>query len=450
MNVADAAPGTPAPAPAGIIVPGRVLGVGLLTLVYILNYMDRQILAVLIEPIKADIALTDTQVGLLTGTLFAIFYGFITIPIAMLADRTNRIRIVAIGCFLWSLFTGISGLATSFLALAIARIGVAFGEAGGVAPSLSVLGDYFSPRRRVFAIALFTCASPIGILAGVMIGGLVADAYGWRAVFIGAAIVGLLLAPLLLKFAPEPPRGNFEPLPDPSAKPPSFGATLLLFVRRPTLVWMAISCGLFAMIANGLITWVPALLMRGYGASVRDVALYYGPVVGISLAIGLFSSGATISWFARRSLRAYTLIPAAAMLLCAPLFAGALSAGSWQMVLVWMALPLALINFVVPPALTLVQNLAPANVRSTASAILMLVLNLVGIGLGPLAIGVVSDILTPTMETDGLRYAMMITMVPISVLTSVSLLVATRYIVRDHERVAAGTVPGEGSALKPA
>ena len=450
--MSSAAPaGVDATAPTtGIVVPGRVMGVTLLTLVYILNFMDRQILAVLIEPIKADIALTDTQVGLLTGTLFAVFYGFITIPIAMMADRTNRIRIVAIGCFLWSIFTGISGLAMSFLALAVARIGVAFGEAGGVAPSLSVLGDYFSPRRRVFVIALFTCASPIGILAGVMVGGLVADVYGWRAVFIGAAIAGLILVPILIKFAPEPPRGNFEPLPDPTAKAPSFGATLLLFVRRPTLVWMAVSCGLFAMIANGLITWVPALLMRGYGATVRDVALYYGPVVGISLAIGLFSSGATISWFAKRSLRAYTLIPAAAMLICAPLFAATLSAGTWQMALVWMAVPLALINFVVPPALTLVQNLAPANVRSTASAILMLVLNLVGIGLGPLMVGVVSDMLTPTMGTDGLRYAMLITIVPTAVLTSASLLIATRYIVRDHERVASNTVPGEETELKPA
>lgn len=419
----------------GLPVPGRWLGVGLLTVIYVLNYMDRQILAILIEPIKADIALTDTQVGLLTGTLFAVFYSIITIPVAMLADRMNRIWIIAIGCFLWSCFTGLSGLAVTFLALAIARIGVAFGEAGGVAPSLSILGDYFTPRRRVIAISLFTCASPMGIMAGAMAGGLISAEYGWRAVFYFAAILGIIAAPLLIWFAPEPPRGNYEK--DAPGRPLSLPATVALFFQLPTLGWMALSCGFFAMIANGLITWMPAVLMRVYGASGQHIALYYGPVIGISLMIGLFSSGAIISWFAQRSLRAFAIVPAIAMLLCAPLFALALTADTWQMVLLWSFVPIALINFVVPPALTLVQNLAPPEARSTASAVLMLVLNLVGIGLGPLVVGMASDYFSREMGDDGLRYAMMVSLVPIMILTAITLFIAATTVVRDHERVAA-------------
>lgn len=420
---------------AGIIVKGRWVGISLLMLVYVLNYADRQILAVLIEPIKAEIHLSDTQIGLLTGTLFALFYSFVSIPIAMLADRKNRIRIVAAGCFLWSLFTGLSGLATSFIALAVARIGVAFGEAGGVAPSLSVLGDYFSPRRRVLAISLFTCGTPLGILAGTMAGGLIAEAYGWRTVFLLAAATGIAVVPFLLVFAPEPPRGNFE-APKEKVEPLSLGQTIMLFFRLPTLGWMAIACGLFAIIGNGLITWMPAVLMRAYGASVRDVALYYGPVVSISLMLGLVFGGSLVSWFTRFSLRAYAIVPAIAMLVCAPLFALTLMAGSWQMALVWMFIPTALINFVVPPALTLVQNLAPAEARSTASAVLMLVLNLVGIGIGPVLIGSISDRLVTSMGDDGLRYAMMAGLIPAMILCALALFVAATRIVRDHDRVA--------------
>lgn len=412
------------------------LGLSVLMVVYVLNFMDRQIIAVLIEPIRRDIPMSDTEIGLLTGTLFAVFYGIVTIPIAMLADRYNRVRIVAVACFLWSSFTALSGFATSFLVLAIARIGVAFGEAGGVAPSLSVLGDYFHPKKRALAIAIFTTGSPIGILAGTMIGGLAAAAFGWRAVFIGAGVIGILVIPLLLLLAPEPVRGTFEKGGKLEGKPPSLWWTIKLFFRLPTLGWMAVSCGLFAMAANALITWMPALLMRTYGMSLQEVALYYGPMVGISLMLGLLFSGAIVTRFAQRTPKAYGVVPAVAVLICAPTFAAALLAPTWQTALMLLFIPVALINFVVPPALTLVQNLAPATARSTASALLMLVLNLVGIGLGPLLVGAVSDAVSAGMGDMGLRYAMIVTMLPIMLMTSASLFIASRYIKADLAKVA--------------
>lgn len=415
---------------AGIEVRGRWIGVILLTLAYIMNFLDRQILAVLIEPIKAEMHLSDTQVGLLTGTLFAVFYSCVTLPIAMLADRWNRIRIVAVACFLWSFFTLLTGFAASFALLAVARIGVALGEAGGAAPSLSIMSDYFPPARRVLAVALFTCATPMGLMLGVVGGGLIASTYDWRVAFYVAGGIGIVLAPLLYWFGPEPPRGNYEVRPRGAAMP--FLAVAKLFIASPTLRWMALASGLFAISANALVTWMPALLMRGYGASGQEVALYYGPVVGVALMVGLFASGGIIARFVGRSARAYATVPAVATLICAPLTGLALMSDSWQMVLVWSAIPIALLNFPVPPALTVVQNLAPPEARSTASAMLMLVLNLIGIGLGPLLVGAMSDLFAAGQGKDSLRLAMMATMVPVMVLTALALWMAGRTMEAEH------------------
>lgn len=428
-------------APAMPGVRGRWIGLAILSFVYMLNFMDRQILSVLIEPIKRDIHVNDTDMGLLTGTLFAIFYSVITIPIAMLADRASRVRIVAAGCFLWSIFTGLSGFATSLLHLAVARVGLAFGEAGGVAPSLSILSDIFPPRRRVVAMAMFMSASPFGVLIGTMGGGFIAAAWGWRATFKAAALIGLVTVPILLLLVREPERGRFEQR-RADAPRTSLIDTVRLYFKLPSLSWLALAAGLFAVIGNGLLTWMPAVLMRGYGASVREVALYYGPLVGLGLVTGTWTSGALVNRLSARSMRWYALVPAIAILLCAPLFALALMSGSWGVALAWLFVPIALINFGIAPTMTVVQNLAPPDARSTASALLMLVLNFVGIGLGPLIVGAASDALRPTMGTDSLRYGMLATLVPVMVLCGVAFLLASRSIERDHDRVASGEVHG--------
>lgn len=429
----DASDAEPTPAK------GAWLALGLLSLIYMLNFMDRQILSVLIEPVRKDIAFSDTEIGLLTGTLFALCYSALTVPIAMLADRWNRVRIVAAGCFLWSLFTGLSGTATSFIHLAAARLGVAFGEAGGVAPSLSLLGDLFPPRRRVLAIAIFTCFSPVGVLVGTTAGGLIAAAWGWRAAFLFAAALGIVMTPILLLCVREPLRGRFD-RPTVKTQRTSFGETLALFAKLPSLAWLAITCGVYAMVGNGLLTWMPALLMRTHGASVRDVALYYGPMVGISLIVGTILSGVVVTRMESRSIKAYALVPAGAMALCAPLFLFALTSESWQSMLLWLFVPIALMNFVIAPALSLIQHLAPADARSTASALLMLVLNLVGIGLGPLLIGMVSDALAASEGTRSIHIAMMTVIGPLMVATVLLLLMVARHLARDHQRVLDGDV----------
>lgn len=421
-------------------VSGRWIALAILTFVYMLNFMDRQILSVVIEPIKREIAINDTEIGLLTGTLFAIIYSFITVPIALLADRTNRLKIVAAGCMLWSIFTGLSGFATSFLHLALARIGVAFGEGGGVAPSLSILSDLFPPKRRVIAVSLFTSASPLGVLVGTMAGGYIAAVHGWRWTFYAAGIVGIITVPILLLLVREPKRGTFEVTKRSSEKPTTFLETISLFGRLPSLKWLAISAGLFAAIGNGLLTWMPALLMRGFGMEVKQVALYYGPLVGLGLAVGTWGSGAVVGWLGPKSIRSFALVPATAMVLCAPFFAFAMMSDDWQTTLVLLALPIALVNAAIAPTLTLVQDLAPPDARSTASALLMMVLNFVGIGLGPLIVGIASDWLQPTMGSESLRYALVFSLVPTMLVCAGAFLMVARHLPHDHGRVVRGEI----------
>lgn len=413
---------------------GGWIALGILSFIYMMNFMDRQLLSILIELVKRDIAISDTQIGLLTGTLFAIVYSFFTIPVAMLADRAHRVGIIAAGCFIWSIFVGLTGFATSVLFLAVARVGLALGEAAGMAPSLSILSDYFPPKRRVVAVSLLTSAGPLGAMVGTIFGGLLAVQYGWRATFHFAAVIGLIMVPLLLILVREPLRGRFEQVQAP--KPGSFKDTISLYLHLPSLRWLAISAGLFGIVANGLFTWTPALLMRSYGVSIRDVAIYYGPVVGLGLIAGNWLSGAFVSWLGARSIRYYAWVPAVAMLLCAPALGLSLSIDSWKLTIFSLFLPIALCNFGIAPTLTLVQNLTPPEVRSTASALLLLVLGLLGIGLGPLLVGVVSDWLQPTMGDDSLRYAIFFSLIPMMLLCVATFYMAGRHLTVDQASAA--------------
>ena len=413
------------------------LALALLAFIYMLNFMDRQILSVLIEPIRRDIGFTDTQIGLLSGTLFAVCYSLLSVPIAIFADRSNRVRIVAASCLLWSAFTGISGLATTFAMLAVARVGVAVGEAGGVAPSLSLISDFFPPKKRMIAISLFMCCNPVGVLVGTTGGGLIAAHWGWRAGFLAAAIVGIAVAPVLLMMVREPVRGRFD-APATRERRTTFVQTLKLFVRLPSLAGLVVACIFYAALSVGFLTWMPALLIRGFGASVSDVALYYGPVVGISLIIGTLLSGMAVSRFERHSITAYALVPAAALVVCAPLLWFAFMSSDWRIMIVWLAVPIALMNFVIAPALALVQHLAPADARSTASSLLMMSMSLVGVGIGPLLIGFVSDHLAAEHGTQSLRHAMIVVLVPAAILTSLLLCFVARGLTRDRLRT--GTV----------
>lgn len=410
------APGSATPGASAAASPGaahRTVALWMLFAIGTLNFVDRQLLSVLVEPIRAEMAFSDTQFGLLTGLSFALFYALMGVPFAMAADRWHRVRLIAAACAVWSVFTAACGLAGNFAQLALARFGVGVGEAGGTAPSLSVLADYYPPDRRPLVIGIFTANGPFGVFLGAAFGGWAAATIGWRGAFIAIGAIGALVAaPLLVMLVREPARGQMDargPVAAPQAALP-MGASFALFLRRRSLRMLAVASGLSAFVSYGMLNWIPAFLMRTQGMPLSALATWFAPAAGITFGLGIWGGGALVNWAARRSPAAYALVPCAATLVLIPSFAAALLVGSWQWSLALMLVPMVACTIYVAPALALVQNLTPPRARATASAILLLMFNLVGLGGGPLVIGMISDAIAPAHGAESLRYALLCTL----------------------------------------
>ena len=415
----------------------KTLALVILMAIGSINYVDRQLLSLLIEPIRQDIQLSDTAFGLLTGLCFALFYASMGVPVAMLADRINRVRVVAVACTMWSVCTGLCGLAQNFWQLALARFGVGIGEAGGTAPSLSILSDYFTPEQRPAIIGLYTVNGPIGVFIGISLGGFIAAQYGWRAAFFTVALMGVLLAPLLWLVVREPKRGATEtkPTADDGEPAPSLMSTVRIFMQLPTLRYLLPASGLLAFVSYGLLNWIPAFLMREVGMSLEELSLWFGPAAGICMGLGIWGGGAIVNVGAKRSLKAYAWAPAIATLAGIPLLILAVFAADWRFALGLMFIPMVCIVMYVAPALALTQNLAPLRARATATALLLLAFNLIGLGGGPLMIGIFSDMFTALGFEFSLRWALIST-VPFSLVAVGLYALMARTIIADHETAA--------------
>ncbi|MBU1374449.1 MAG: MFS transporter [Alphaproteobacteria bacterium] len=415
--------------------PGRTIALLLLTAVGTINFVDRQILSVLAEPIRQELHLSDTKLGLLTGLSFALFYAGMGVPAAMLADRVNRVRLVAAACLIWSVFTGACAFANSFWQLALARFGVGTGEAGGTAPSLSILADYYPPAKRPAVIGLFTVAGPLGVFIGASVGGWAATQFGWRGAFLLVASIGAVAALILAVVVREPPRGGLDPGHDrETAKPTSLGATVKVFLSRPSLRLQLLAAGLSAFVSYGILNWIPAFLMRVQEMPMTEMARWFGPVAGLAYGIGIWGGGALVNWLGARDVRAYAYVPGIAALITGPSLVVALMASSWQMSLLFMLVPMVTCTMFTAPALALVQNLSPVAARTTATALVLLAFNIVGLGGGPLAIGMISDRLAASGDAAPLRTAL-ICLAPIAVLAALAYLVLSRVVGRDAENV---------------
>lgn len=415
---------------------GAWLVLAALCFVYMLNFLDRQLLSILAKPIQDDLGVTDGQLGRISGLYFALFYCILAIPVGWLADRTNRVRILAFACGLWSAATAACGLASNYPQLVLARITVGIGEAGGVPPSYAIISDYFPPERRGAALGLFNLGPPIGQALGVAFGASIAAAWSWRDAFVSIGIVGIVTAVLVFLFVREPARGGLDPpSPAPSAAAPAaagFWATCRMFFARPVLAMLALASGVTQIVTYAILTFTTLFLMREKGMTLSEIAIWYALLVGLGAGAGIYLSGWLIDRLAPRSKKAYALIPAAGLAVAIPFFVGFVFAPTWPLALAFLAVPMCLNYFYLSPAVALVQAEVRPDQRVLSGALLLLVMNLIGLGLGPTWLGAMSDWFRPTNPDHSLQLAFC-TLVPFYIVAVLLFLQLARLIGREEQ-----------------
>ena len=383
----------PAPSPRANAV------LALLLLAYIFNFLDRQILGILAGPIIADLNLTDAEFGAIGGIAFALLYSVLGVPLAMLADRTSRSRVIAAALAVWSGFTALCGTAASFGQLFFYRLGVGIGEAGGVAPAYALIADYFPAHRRARALAIFSLGIPLGLAAGTLIGAYLASWVSWRAAFLVMGVAGLILAPIMLIFVRDLPRSAQAAAQVPLSR------AFPMIARKPAFWLMAAAASCSSLAGYGLALWTPSVLERSFGFSLIERGHFLASIFLIGGTAGVFAGGWLADRLGQSDKRWYARLPAIAWLITAPTFAiGLLSTDPW---LAWplLLIPNALNILWLGPVTTAVQHLVPQPMRSTASASFLLINNLIGLGVGPTLIGALSELFKERFGTEALRYA---------------------------------------------
>jgi len=385
----------------------RQYALGVLVVVYTFNFIDRQILSILLEPIKQDLGLSDTQLGLLTGFAFALFYATLGIPIARYADKGNRRNLVALALAIWSGMTALSGVAQNFWHLLLARIGVGVGEAGCSPPAHSMISDYFPAEKRATALGIYSLGIPFGILFGFIAGGWLNEFFGWRVAFFVVGVPGLLLA-LLVRFSlREPPRGMAEGRVDAGVQPTIAETFKYLWAKR-SFRHLAFGGALTAFVGYGVVTWMPSYLIRSHGLDTGDAGTYLGLILGIPGGIGIAAGGWVADRFGARDVRWYLWVVSVALLIGVPFSLGVYLADTAMIALLFLILPVALGNFYQATTFSQTQGLVSLRMRAVAAAVLLFILNIIGLGAGPQAVGIVSDLLSDSYGQESLRYSLLI------------------------------------------
>jgi MFS family permease len=501
MTATDApVPGQPTDRPGY-----RFYVLAILILIYMLNFLDRQIIGILAAPLKEEFGMSDTEFGLLGGIAFASVYSTLAIPLAWLADRFSRVWIMTGALAVWSGFTALCGVAGSFTQLFVFRMGVGVGEAGGVAPAYSLVADYFPPNQRARALAAFAFGIPLGTAAGTLVGGLLAATYGWRTAFIVVGLLGLLVAPLLRLTVKDPVRGGTDaPKPvavdAPAVAAPAndgrlgkrvaqgllglaaglvilaalahfnviaasalvlvfagllvgvIGGSLMIarvtataVIPKPSFWLLALGAASSSVCGYGVAGWLPLFMMRSFDMTLPQVSWYYSGIALIGGILGIWGGGAIADKLAKRGKGAYPLVPAIAFLISAPCFILAMNS-PWLIGLIFpgggtqfQQLAVAFVIFLVPTGLNLawlgpitasVQHLVPAPMRSTASALFLLLNNLLGIAVGFFYFGWMSDLLAPRFGDESLRWAIY-TGMGFYLMASILLIGASRTLKKD-------------------
>ena len=387
-----------------------------LVLVFTSSHVDRQIMGILGQPIKESLQISDTQLGLLTGIMFAVFYATLGMPMAMWADRRNRRNLISFSVFLWSGMTALCGAASSFTQLLLLRIGVGVGEAGSNPPSHSIIADLYPKEERATAMAIFGTGINWGILIGFLVGGWVNEWYGWRTAFVVVGLPGIFLA-LLVRFTlKDPPRGYADAKGQelPKVTPPPFWSVAKFMLCNPVLRNIVAAGALIAFTGYASVIWIPIYLVRIHGMGTGEVGTYLAIFIGVGGAIGIYLGGRLADLLAARHGEQWLpWIVAIVSLLGIPFLYFCFTAATQTGALWAYALPAALGTVYVAPGFALIQNQTPTEMRSVAAAINLFIVNIIGLGLGPFSIGFFSDMFSQEYGLDGLRYALMTSLVVI-------------------------------------
>ncbi|MGB5355094.1 MAG: MFS transporter [Eudoraea sp.] len=388
----------------------------LLTLVYTFSFIDRQILVILAEPIKKELALSDTQLGLLTGLAFAALYVVLGVPIARLADKGNRKNIIAISLTLWSFMTAISGAASSFHQLLLARIGVGIGEAGGSPPSHSIISDYFPPKKRATAFAIYSMGIYLGVLLGFVVGGFIAKSYGWRIAFYSLGLPGIFLAILLYYTVKEPRKGQSD-LIKTNSKAPTIKEVFKTLFSYKSFMYAALGTGFTAFGQYGINNFFPSYLQRIHGMNLAQAGYILGLVFGVGGGLGVFLGGYISDRIGLKDLRWYLRGPMLASIVSLISFAVVIFSNEISWIIGMLFFTTLFSGFYLAPVIGVTHSLVNAKMRAIASSVLFFILNFIGLGFGPLTIGYISDLLIPKYGDSSLRWAFSIVFVTGSLAT---------------------------------
>ena len=419
----------------------RWFALAILFLVALFNYVDRSILAILQVPVKRDLALSDTEMGALTGLAFALLYTTLALPIARLADRTTRTGVLAVALAIWSAMTALSGLATNFITLVVCRMGVALGEAGCVPATHSLISDFFRSEQRATALALWGLSLPTGTMLGLASGGWLAESIGWRNAFLGIGIAGVAMTPLVYLLLREPPRGRYDPpaLSGAAQNVPSVGEAIVVLWRLRAFRYAAIAGALHAYAQHTVLNWNAPFYIRVHGLPIGETAYHLALITGIGGGLGTFFGGVVADRLGKSDPRWYLAVPAIASLAVVPIGLAQYFAPTADVSLGIGFVSTLLLYIYLAPIVATSQSLVAPNMRAFTSAALVLTVNLLGMGLGPLATGAISDRLVADygMQTDSLRYAISASLMS-CLLASFFFWLASRYL--------AVELPARGSA----
>lgn len=379
----------------------------LLYLVYTFNFVDRQILAILLPAIKSEFLVSDAFLGFLTGTVFALFYVTLGIPIGQYADKANRRNLIAAALAVWSAMTALCGLATNVWHLLLARTGVGIGEAGCSPPAHSMIADYYPPEQRSAAMGFYTLGISTGIMLAYLAGGWVVENIGWRQAFFIVGIPGLLLAVIVRLTLHEPARGASEERVDSGVRPRLLDIVRFLLARR-SFIHIALAAGLSSFVGYSVIGFMPSFMLRSYDWGMATLGVWLGLILGIAGGISFFFGGYIADHLGRGGARRSLMFIAMAVLLAAAFSAAMFLSSSGVVSLILFVLPTLTMNVYLAPSLALTQSLVSLRMRAVASAIVLLVINIVGLALGPWMTGTLSDALQTRFDNESMRYSLLI------------------------------------------